>query len=682
MEDELEIAVDSSASDMGAPDLSPKTRGELVLDIMFWISLGMMGLLYFAQFRTPLWDSWDPPGSGYAAAHVGAAGVMMSLWYIKKKRLTVPAWVIGIGILLVFAITGWYFQHNALALLFRPSYGTNLDLIIGLSMLVAVFYLSWLYWGPIFPGLGLMFFAYLFVADNLPGALAGPSLDVHNILTREVQHAFFQITDLAARFLWMLVFWGLLMGELGGGVALMGLARKLSGGIAGGPAMGSLLSSALAGSFVGGGASNVAITGPVTIPGMKSAGYLPEEAASVEAMASNASSITPPILGAVAFIMSDLLGVSYVEIIIMSMVPAGLWFLAVGTWILTHGQTNRHRIKAMDAQVGASGKPLPWHMYVRSSMLMAIPVTAIVMLVINGYTLKFGAFWAFLLTMALALVLRVETRPKVWANAFRNAGMYASSITIIIVIVALISDTLVFTALGGRLGGVIEDVSGGHLIIAAAIMVFAGVILGGPLPALPVYFIMIITFAPVLARMGVPVVATHYVAFYMGALGSITFPVAASCLVAAAVANTKYWPTAVMTFKVSWPLWIYPILFALAPELLLQSESSFAHTWFVIGTAAVVMIGVQSATGGWLLRPLPRLYKVILYLNFGVLIAAMLPEDESAPLMLLAIAVVVAVVVAVRITVKEGVAATPSPAVAGGAGGAGALTSDPTTPTE
>lgn len=677
MEDERDIAVaDQGGSDMGTKDLAPTTRAELVLDVMFWMVLALMGFIYFAQFRTPVWDSWDPPGSGYAAAHVGVAGMMMSLWYIKKKRMTTPAWVSGIIFMAVFAATGWYFQHYALELLFRPSYGENLDLALGIAMLIVVFYISYLYWGPIFPGLGLMFVAYLFFADNLPGALKGPSLDVHNILTREVQRAFFQITDLAARFLWMLVFWGLLMGELGGGVALMGLARKLSGGIAGGPAMGSLLSSALAGSFVGGGASNVAITGPVTIPAMKSAGYLPEEAASVEAMASNASSITPPILGAVAFIMSDLLGVSYVEIIIMSLVPAALWFLAVGTWILTHGQTNKHRIKAMDAQMGAGGKPLPWHMYVRSSLLMAIPVTSIVMLVVNGYTLKFGAFWAFLITMTLALVLRVETRPKVWANAFRNAGMYASSITVIIVIVALISDALVFTGLGGRLGSVIEDVSGGHLIIAAAIMVVAGVILGGPLPALPVYFIMIITFAPVLQRMGVPQVATHYVAFYMGALGSITLPVAASCLVAAAVANTKYWPTAMMTMRVSWPLWVYPIMFALAPEILLQADSGFAHTWTIIGTAAVVMIGVQSATGGWLLRPLPKFYKGILYANFGLLVAGLLPEDESIPLLMLAIAVVVGVTIANVLTSKNVVA--PTPAVAGGAGGGGALTPDAT----
>ena len=645
-------------SDMGTPDLSPVTRAEKILDKLFWAALTIAMIVYFAQFSVTipfidlkLWDSWDPAGSGYSAAHVSASGMVVAMWFIKKQKMTIPAWVIGGIFAAIYAVFGWYFATNSLDLLFRPSYGTTADLVIGLSMLVVTFYVSWLYWGPVFPGLGLIFIAYLFVADLLPGPLKGPSLDTHIILTREVQRGIRDITELAARFLWMLVFWGLLLGELGGGKALMALARRLSHGVSGGPATGSLVSSALTGSFVGGGASNVAITGPVTIPAMKSAGYTPEEAGSVEAMASNASSITPPILGAVAFIMSDLLGVSYLEVIIMSLVPAALWFLAVGTWIMTHAQTHHYRIKPIPtpANINQEGFALAW-LYIRSSIIMIVPVTLIVYLVVQAYTLKSAAFFAFLITIVLALVLRVETSVKTWLNAFRNAAMYASSITIIIVIVALIADTLVFTGLGGRLGDVIETVSGGYLVFAAALMVIAGVILGGPLPALPVYFIMIVTFAPVLERMGVPTIATHYVAFYMGALGSITLPVAASCLVAAAIANTTYWPTSVVTAKVSWPLWVYPILFALAPELLLQGDSGPALTWLVIGSAAVVMIGVQSATGGWLMRTMPNWMKAIMYANFGLLVIALLPDDENPPLLIISIAIVLVSAVFLFIT--------------------------------
>lgn len=669
-----------TTSEMGTRDLTPKTRQEFVLDIFFWVSLFFLLVVYFVQFETLLFKSWDPAGSGYAAAHVGAAGVLMGTWHVRRFRYSPFGWIGGVIIAVIFAFEGWYFGTKALELLFRPSYGTLPDLVIGLTMLLMAYYVSYLYWGLVFPLLGVLFFLYLFVADLLPGPLAGPALDTHNILTREVTRGIRDITDLAARFLWMLVFWGVLLGELGGGVALLGLARRLSYGIPGGPALGSLVSSALAGSFVGGGASNVAITGPVTIPAMRRAGYTGYEAGSVEAMASNASSITPPILGAVAFIMSDLLGVSYIEIIIMSLVPAFLWFLAVAAWIVTHAQTNRHRIRP----IPKSAIDMPWHLYLRSAIILVVPVSVIVVLVVQAYTLKEGALWAFALTMVLAVTLRVETRTRVWLNAFRNAVTQASAITVIIVIVALIADALLFTGLGGRLGNLIESIATNAagflplpeslepdviLLIAAAIMVVAGVVLGGPLPALPVYFIMIVTFAPVLERMGVPTIATHYVAFYMGALGSITLPVAASCLVAAAVANVDYWPTSVVTAKVSWPLWVYPILFALAPELLLQGDSDPAMTWLIIGSAAIVMIGVQSATGGWLVRMIPTPFKAVLYANFALFTAFLLPAEENPFLLLLCVGLVVGVMVLTVLFGKRVASASATELAAEGVGG-------------
>lgn len=684
----------------GAPP-PPKGVVGWVVDGMFWVSLAMLLWVYFAQRRVvvpgpvpfiggaQIWDSWDPAGFAYTASHVGAAGVMTSIWFLAKKRPTLPRWILALFFLGSYALGGYYFQHNSLELLFRPSYGTAMDLGIGLAMLVSATWLSWLYWGAVFPLLGGIFVGYMFIADLLPGPLKGPPLDTQNILTRIVQKQFSDIVVLAAGFLWALVFWGLLMGSVGGGVALLALARKMSQGIAGGPAIGSLISSAITGSFVGGGASNVAITGPVTIPAMKKAGYSPEEAASVEAMASNASAITPPILGAVAFVMSDFLGVSYFEIILMSIVPALLWFLAVGVWIMSHAQKNRRRITAITLEAGATGETAS--LYVRSALIILIPVSLIVALVIQGYTLKTATMAALVTTVLIALVLRVETRLSAWIAAIRNAAYYASSLTVIVVIVAIISDALTFTGLGGRLGNVIVEISQGQLIIAASIMVVVGIILGGPLPALPIYFIMIVTFAPALAKMGVPHQATHYVAFYMGNLGSISLPVAASCLVAAAIAQTKYWPTAVVTAKVSWPLWVYPLLFAIAPELLLLSDPfpdgsvrpafSSDHA-FVIGASAIVMVGVQSATGGWMFRDLARIERGLLFSTFAILTAGLVarhkgPGEVDAAgealgwvLVLVAIGIVVAIAVVAFLSRKGGKAkasasaAAPPPAAA------------------
>lgn len=635
----------------GAAGKTPYTTADRIIDIMFWASLVLILAIYFRQFTLPIHllpffdqpiSAWDPKSFSYPAAHVGAAGIMTSIWFISRKRHSMPRWLIGGAMIIGFAVPTYYVFQNAFNMQFRGSYGTGPDIVLGLIVIVQAFVLSWIYWGPVFPVLGLIFIAYVFFAGSLPGPLRGPDLDTQQILTRMVHKSFVDVVILAAQFLWMLIFWGLLMSGVGGGISLLEISRRLSRGIAGGPAMGSLVSSAITGSFVGGGASNVAITGPVTIPAMKRAGYSAEEAGSIEAMASNASAITPPILGTVAFIMADLLGVSYVDIIIMSLIPCMLWFVAVGTWIVSHAQANKHRIRPITMAAGE--RPVTPSLFIRSLTIIMVPVSVIVILVVQGYTLKTGAVLAFLITVILALLLRVETRLKAWTDGMRDAAFYASSLTVILIIVAIISDALVFTGLGGRLGDIIETLSRGNLLVAAFIMIFIGIILGGPLPAIPIYFIMIVTFAPVLQRMGVQPEVTHYVSFYMGNLGSITLPVAASCLVAAAVAQTKYWPTAVKTAKVAWPLMVYPVLFVLSPELLLfpDDDSQFVQ-WAVVVSAFIVMIGVQAATGGWLIRRLHILQRLALWGNFLVLCFALMPQRESLWLLGSAIVVVVAV---------------------------------------
>ena len=624
------------------PKALAKGFNDRLVTLLFWGNLLVLLVIYFAQFRTRLWESWDPPAFSYAAAHVAAAGLMIVVWYLHRKRPGAPQWLMALFLFVGFAASGYYFHTRALEMSFRPVFGTYPDMILAVLLFAQVTYLSWRYWGPIFPILGFLFVGYTFIADVLPGPFHGPTFETQQILTRVGQKMFANIMDIAARFLWLLVFWGLLMNTAGGGIALLGLARLLSRGIAGGPAMGCVIASALTGSFVGGGTANVAITGPITIPAMKRAGYTAEQAGAIEAMASNASSITPPILGAVAFIMSDVIGVSYLEIIVMSMVPALLWFLAVGVWIFAHAQRNSGTIVPITADPAAAERVTPF-LYFRSAVLILLPVTVIMYFVLQGYTLRTAAVGGFLTLMILGVLLRVETRWSVWSKGIRQAAFYASSVTIILVIVALMADAITWTGLGGRLGGIIEDASQGRVLIAGVIMIVFGVILGAGLPSLAIYFIMAVTFAPVLLKMGIDFRVSHYTAFYIGALSAIIPPIAASALVAAAVAQTGYWPICKVLIRVSWPLWIFPLLFLVAPELLLLGDAGFGMTILVIISSAMVIIGVQSATAGWFIRTLILPLRAVLYANFVVLVVAL--RQDLAVLMGICIAIVVAVAV-------------------------------------
>ncbi len=639
------------------PALARRVSARL-LTLLFWLNLTALIVIHFAQFRTFLWSAWDPPVFAFTVAHVTAAGFMVVLWTLNRSS-SLPSWVIG-GLMIVgFTITGYYFHTTALEMSFRPAFGTWPDMILGAVLLTQVMYLSWRYWGPIFPLLGLIFLSYPFIADSLSGPFRGPPLEVQEIATRVAHRMFSGIADISARFLWLLIFWGLLLSTAGGGIALMGLARMLSRGMAGGPAVGCLVASAVAGSFIGAGTSNVAITGSITIPAMRRAGYTPEQAAAVEAIASNASSITPPILGAVAFVMMNILRINYLDVIAMSILPALLWFVSVGFYIYTHANKHAGTIKPLSSDPVAGEMAITRSLYFRSALLLIAPIAIIIYLVMQGYTIRMGGLSAFLTTVVLSLALRVETRWSVWSDGIRRAAFNASAVTLVLVISALIADVIILTGVGGRMGAIIETASRGNLMLAGLIMIAIGVLLGAALPALAIYLIVAGTFAPVLTGMGVDFRVSHYTAFYIGTLSAIIPPVASSALVAAALANTTYLKVCVEVTKMSWPLWVAPLLFLVAPELLLRGDSGAATTILVVFSSTVVILGVQAATAGWLLRTLKLPVRIALYANFGFLVVAL---NEHSQLFMLISVVVVAVAVIVN-TMLPGRTSKPAVAV-------------------
>ena len=604
-----------------------------------WATILLTFIIFFAQFRTPLWSAWDPPFFSYVVAHVTATGLVISVWFVDR-RLSPKRLLISLVLVATFAVAGYYLFSHSTEMTFRSSFGTKPDMIAGMTLFAAIIFLAWAYWGAIFPVLSFFFIAYLFFSDLLPGPLEGPNFEVQRIVTRITHQMFSGVPNIGARFLWLLLLWGMLMRTSGAGVAIMGLAKLLSKtGVAGGPAIGAMVASAVTGSFVGGGTSNVAVTGPITIPAMKKAGYTAEQAAAVEAMASNASAITPPVLGTVAFVMAEVTGVSYIEIIVMSLVPAALWFLASGIFIYAHAQKNRDVIRSIhEREVGE--EVTPWHMYLRSVLLLVAPVVIIVALVMQGYTLRMGTVAAFTTTLVLGVLLRVETRWSAWTQGMRQAAYYASSVTLILVVLAIMADAISWTGLGGRLGNIVESAAHGQVLIAGVILIGFGIILGAGLPVLAIYFIIAVTFAPVLSRMGVDFRASHYIAFYMGTLGSIIPPIAASALVAAAVAGTRYWAVCKVLAKMSWPMWIFPLLFLAAPELLLLGDSSDAMKALVITGSAAGIVGVQTATAGWLLRPMVPAIRLVLYANFVMLVIGL--RQDSAVMMVIAVLVVAA----------------------------------------
>lgn len=688
---------------MAAGGETPQTRendwlGKAVIGL-FWFSLAAMLAMGLGQFR------WEPPMQAFQNAHLNFALWLGLLGFMMRKRTT-PRWAIALTLMLGIGIAEYYFFRGAAGFFQRSGIGTWPDIILGMMLFGTVLLVAYMYFGIVFPILGAIFLAYYFTAGSLPGFLHGSDIDPWRVLTRTVQAQHTGVVSQASRFLWLLIFWGILLATAGAGLVVTGMARYFSKRLVGGPAMGALVASGVAGSFIGAGPNNVAITGPITIPAMVRGGYLPEEAGAIEGVASNASTITPPILGIVAFVMANLLGISYLEVIKMALVPALMWYVGTAAYIIGHAKHNAGRIQQVEQTAEELAEqpvpdmeawpyikgglivfvPLlllllnfttirifPWllfgegafpvflsafvmilggvavsvgvamvtrssgGMYIRSAVIAAVPVGIIMALVLEGFTLRTAVPAALMSTLMLGVILRVETRWSRWSAGLKSAATYASAVSIVLVIVTILATTIAHTGVGTRFGGIVNDISGGSVAIAGGLLIALSVIMAAGLPNLAIYFLVTVTFVPILFGMGVDIRASHFVAFYMGSLSLIVPPVAGSALVAAAIARTTYAKVSWQLVRMAWPFYIFPIVLLLAPDdLLLLSDTESDNglsTLLVIGTIGTVLVGIQMASGGWLGVHLNLIARAAFY-GTGVIAFYALLEESAAMLVL------------------------------------------------
>jgi TRAP transporter 4TM/12TM fusion protein len=562
-----------------------------------------------ASVGLQVWQQGQPLTADATRLHMALTGSIVILAFIRAQR-SVLGWLLHSGALVAFLIATYYFLRvwtRSAPLPGESDWGAWILTPVLTGLVLFYVYRAF---GLAFAILGILFVIYAFYAHLFPGVLEGPENTLSWTWSRLGRSMFGDPFVLAAEFVWLLVFWGLMLTAVGAGPAIIWFSRKLAQSTAGGAALGSVLSSALVGSFTGAGAQNVAITGPVTIPAMRRAGYTKEMAAAVEAVASNGAAITPPVLGAVAFVMANLLNIPFILVIVMTLVPASLWYLSTGLHLVAHARKHGLVNAPFVTEAGAA-EPSTW-LLVRSAAVGVVPVGVLIYMVSVNEALDRAVLFTFFTTAALWLTMRVETRIDVLVDAVRSAAVSASAFSLVLAVLALVTNVISYTALGSRLDELIEVASGGYAIIALGLMVVVAAILAGPLPPVAMYLIMVITFAPVLTRMGVPYQASHFVAFYMGSLGTIVPPIAQSTLIASVIANTDYMRTNWQVLRIAWPLFVLPVLFVAAPELLLVAggPTDLGVVLPSVGLAVLAYAFAALATVGWLfvtIRPYTRL---------------------------------------------------------------------------
>ncbi|NEX47286.1 TRAP transporter permease [Pseudotabrizicola algicola] len=584
----------------------------------------------------------------------------------------------------------WYQWAEYVPLLMRAGDPLPLDIVVGVIALATVFGAAWAMMGAALPIIAGTFLAYCLWGQYLPSPLNHRGYDFAQV----VEHMAYGTegiygipTYVSSTFIFLFILFGAFLEKAGMIKLFTDVSLGLVGHKMGGAAKVSVLSSGLMGTISGSGVANVVTTGQFTIPLMKRFGYRPAFAGGVEATASMGGQIMPPVMGAVAFIMAETLGVAYIEVVRAAIIPAILYFTAAFWMVhLEAGRMNLRGLSRAELPSPLAALKAGWH--------LILPLAVLVWLLFSGYTPLFAGTVGLGLTLMLILGASVALglpagviRIIFWiglgfaAGAFLQwgiwvvAGVVAALIalnalsqggreTLIIcrdaladgaktalpvgiacALVGIIIGTMTLTGAANTFGQFIVGVGESSLFLSLVLTMITCIVLGMGIPTIPNYIITSSIAGPALLELGVPLIVSHMFVFYFGILADLTPPVALACFAAAPIAKERGLTISLNAVKIAAAGFVIPFMAVYTPALMLQNGGPLAEAiGFIpaviyIVTKALLAIGLWGvAVIGWLGTPLALWQRALAMLAAGALVVALPATDGIGFALVLAFA--------------------------------------------
>ena len=463
-----------------------------------------------------------------------------------------------------------------------------------------------------------VFLLYNFAGPLIPGLFGHAGFSLRRVLRFffwGTQGVFGTGAGVSSTYLFTFVLFGALL-RTGGFLDLVNdLALRAVGKSRGGAAKIAVLSSALLGTVNGSAVANVAATGSLTIPMMERSGYPKELAAAVEAAASTGGQFMPPVMGAVGFVMAELLGVRYTAVMAAALLPALLFYGA----LLLAVDLQARRLGLREAEESASA-PLSGRLH------LLLPLILLVGLMAAGYTPLYSCVAAALLT-PLVSSLRAGTRrsPSAWLEALAEGARSAVTVGVSCLIIGLIIGTVTLTGVGLTAGSaLLRLANAGRLLSCGLAAALLSLLLGTGVPGVAAYVIVSAVAAPALVQAGAPVLAAHLFCLFYACLANLTPPVAISAVTAAGIAGANRTKTALRALSLAVPGLALPLCFLLRPALLLGLSPFGAICLALLPTLFGVAL-LTCACQGWCFGPCPLWRRLLLFLGAGLLLFLPLP---------------------------------------------------------
>ena len=383
------------------------------------------------------------------------------------------------------------------------------------------------------------------------------------------------------------------------------LANRLAGWSAGGPAKVAVISSALCGMVSGSSVGNTVTTGSGTIPMMKKTGYHPDFAGAVEAAASTGGQIMPPIMGAAAFLMAEYMDLPYATVAVKAILPAVLYF--TGIFISVHLEAKKLGLK------GLSKDEMPKWSFLLQKIYLLAPLVLLVWLVSSGAkTMQFSAAVSILAAIIVGFLNKDErlTLKKIF-EALEAGAKGAITVGVACAIAGMIAGCITVTGLASILINAIVQLAGSATFIGLILTMVCCIVLGMGVPTTANYCIMASTCAPILIKMGFPLVAAHFFVFYFGIVADITPPVALAAYAGSAIAKGNPMKTGINATKLAIAAFIVPYIFAYSPAMLFVNVTSVWAVIQIVLSALLGIFGVAAGLEGFMLRKMNWLFRLI-----------------------------------------------------------------------
>ena len=605
--------------------------------LIFALSLFFVGFhMYTAMFGVV-------SGVGQKALHIG---IILLIYYLREsikpnrnKLLRLVDVLLCIGV--VASVAYLIVIDKTLAL--RSGIVYKSDIIFGLIFILALMEATRRAVGNSLAIVVCVFIAYAFFGQHLPSFLRFAGMSVKRFV--EVMYMgsdgiFGVALYSSAAFIVLFIILGAIFQETGVGNFFTDLATLGFGKYSGGPAKVSVVASGFFGSISGSAIANVISTGTFTIPMMKECGFKDEYAGAVEAAASTGGQIMPPVMGATAFLIAEILNVSYFDVVKAAFIPAVLYYVAI--LMTVHLNAKKNNLK------GVPPERMPNAKAVLSKVYLAIPLIALlVMMGVYHMTVARAGMYCIFLTI---LLVEISPDTRITKESFKRIiiGSINGTIPVAIAcaVVGIITGVVMATGLGFRLSSILLDLAGNNMALLLILTMVASLIMGMGMPTTAAYMVLEILVAPALIKMGVVPMAAHLFILYFGIISNITPPVALAAYAASGLAKGNPTKTGVQAFKLAISGFILPFMFVYNPLLLCQG--SLLQILQAVATSLVGVYCLSCATENYFMRwRVSVLERVLL---FGT---ALLLIDPGTLTDLAGIAIVIVLYVAHRLLGKS-----------------------------